>query len=132
MAAIAILLGGFSAASAQEPCYNACTPEPCNTPECTTAPCNTPQCEAQSGFETIGQGAKQAAQGSYNTVKEGTVNTYEKAANGVETGYEKTKEGVTEGYNTVKEGTVNTYEKAANGVKGLWNKAKEKIHEATE
>lgn len=117
MATLAILLGGATSAFAQAPCEpnNECTPAPCYN-ECTT-----PACQAQQGYETIGEGTKQAAVGSYNTVKEGAVNTYNKAVNGVENGYE-----------TVKEGTVNTYNKAKNGVEGLWNKTKEAIHEATD
>lgn len=102
MAAVALVMGGLVPAFAEEPC-------------------NSNECQAKEGFETIGEGAKNAAEGSYETVKEGTVNTYEKAKNGVE-----------EGYNVVKEGTVNTYEKAKNGAENLWNKAKEKIHKATE
>ena len=84
MALCAMLIGGISTACAQEPCNSAC--------------------QAREGFETIGEGTKEAAEGSYNTVKEGTVNTYEKAASGVEKGYEKTKEGVTTGYEKTKEG----------------------------
>lgn len=113
MATVALLLGGASSAFAEEPCCNS-------------------SCQAKEGFETIGEGAKQAATNSYEVVKEGTVNTYEKAKGGVETGYEKTKEGVTEGYEVVKEGSTKTYEKAKKGVVNLWNSAKEKIHKATE
>lgn len=108
MAAVALLLGGYANLYAEEPCNNA--------NECTTS-----SCQAQQGFETVGQGTKQAAEGSYNVVKEGVENAYEKTANGVENGYE-----------TVKEGTVNTYEKAKEGTVNLWNEAKEKIHNATE
>ena len=110
---MALLFGGYGAAMAGEPCNS--------SNECYPSECNTPACQAQEGFQTIGQGVENAASGSYNTVKEGTVNTYEKAANGVEKGYEY-----------VKEGTVNTYEKAKNGVENVWNSAKEKIHNATE
>lgn len=113
IAAVALLLGGNAYAQAQEPCYNAneCAPECAPAPECTPAPeCPTSECQAQQGYETIGQGTKEAAEGSYNVVKEGAENAYEKTKEGVETGYEKAKEG-----------TVN-----------LWNKTKEKIHEATE
>lgn len=108
MAAVALILGGYATAFAEEPCNN--------SNECTTS-----SCQAKEGFETIGEGASQAAQGSYNTVKEETVNTYNEAKNGVE-----------KGYNVVKEGTVNTYEKAKKGTVNLWNEAKEKIHNATE
>ena len=108
MAAVALLMGGYATAFADEPC-NA------------TTECSTPSCQAKEGFENVGEGAKEAAVGSYNYVKEGTVNTYDKAKNGVE-----------EGYQAVKEGTVNTYEKAKEGTVNLWNEAKEKIHNATE
>ena len=112
MAAIALLIGGSAAVFADNPCNSAC--------------------QAREGFETIGEGTKEAAVNSYNVVKEGTVKAYNKAANGVEVGYEKTKKGVVKGYNVVKDGTVNTYEKAKEGTVNLWNKAKAKIHEATE
>lgn len=108
IAAVALLMGGYVGAYAEEPCNN-------------ENQCTTSQCQAQQGYETIGEGAKEAAEGSYNVVKEGTVNAYEKTANGVEKGYE-----------AVKEGTVNTYEKAKEGTVNLWNQAKEKIHNATE
>lgn len=104
-AACALLFGGFNTAFADEPCNV----------------CDTPPCQAREGFQTIGEGVKEAATGSYETVKEGTINVYNKAANGVETGYEKTKEGVETGYEKTKEGVV-----------GLWNTTKEKIHNATE
>ena len=119
MAAVALILGGYVSAFAEEPCNS-------NT-QCTTS-----SCQAQEGFQTIGTGAEQAAEGSYNVVKEGTVNTYEKAKEGTVKAYEKTANGVEKGYNVVKEGTVNTYEKAKEGTVNLWNEAKEKIHEATE
>lgn len=113
MAAIAIILGGYASAFAQEPCNT-------NTECYPNTECTTPVCQAKEGFETIGEGTKEAATGSYEVVKEGTVNTYNKAANGVESGYE-----------TVKEGTVNTYNKAKNGVENFFENTKEKIHEAT-
>lgn len=121
MAALAILLGGYSTALAQEPCT------PCYQTECTT-----PQCQAQEGFETVGEGAKQAAVGSYNTVAEGTENAYNTVAEGTENVYEKSKTGVENAAETVAEGTVNTYEKAKSGAVNLWNQTKAKIHEATE
>lgn len=102
MAAVAMLMGGYAAAFAQEPC-------------------NTNACQAKEGFETIGEGTEKAATNSYEVVKEGTVNAYE-----------KTKEGTVNAYEKAKEGTVNTYEKAKEGTVNLWNEAKEKIHEATE
>ena len=108
IAVIAMLGGGFAQAYAEEPCNN-------------SSECATPACQAAKGYETIGEGAKQAAVGSYETVKEGTVNAYD-----------KTKEGTQKAYETVKEGTVNTYEKAKEGTVNLWNEAKEKIHKATE
>lgn len=120
MAAVALLLGGYANSFAQEPC---CNPEP----ECYTAPC-----EAQEGFQTIGEGTQQAAEGSYNTVKEGTENAYQTVKEGTVNAYEKTKEGTENAYETVKEGTVNTYEKAKEGTVGLWEKTKEAIHNATE
>lgn len=119
MAAFALLLGGYANAVAAEPCNN--------TNECTTS-----ACQAQQGYETIGEGTKQAAVGSYNVVKEGTENIYEKTKEGSVKAYEKTANGVEKGYNVVKEGTVNTYEKAKEGTVNLWNEAKEKIHNATE
>lgn len=130
VAAVALLFGAYSNVMAEEPCNQ--------QTECTTS-----QCQAQQGFETIGEGAENAAVGSYNTVKEGTENAYQTVKEGTENAYDQTKEGtenayetVKEGtvnaYETVKEGTVNTYEKAKEGTVNLWNKAKEKIHEATE
>lgn len=126
-AACALLFGGFNTAFADEPCNV----------------CDTPPCQAREGFQTIGEGVKEAATGSYETVKEGTINVYNKAANGVETGYEKTKEGtvnvynkaangVETGYEKTKEGVETGYEKTKEGVVGLWNTTKEKIHNATE
>lgn len=113
MAAVALLMGGYASAFAEEPC-------------------TTSQCQAKEGFETIGEGAENAAVGSYNVVKEGTVNTYEKAKEGTVNAYEKAKEGTENAYETVKEGTVNAYEKTKEGTVNLWESAKEKIHEATE
>lgn len=119
MAAVALLLGGYTQAFAQEPCY-------------TENECGAPACQAQEGFQTIGEGTQEAAVGSYNTVKEGATNFYEKAKEGTVNAYEATANGVETGYNAVKEGSVNTYEKAKEGTVNLWNEAKEKIHNATE
>lgn len=100
MAVAAILFGGFATALASEP----------SAAE-----------QAREGFENIGQGVQQAAEGSYQTVKEGTVSTYEKA-----------KEGTEGAYQTVREGTVSSYEKAKEGTVGAYEKVKEAIHNATE
>ena len=119
MAAVALLLGGYANVFAEEPCNN-------------QNQCTTSTCQAKEGFETVGEGTKQAAEGSYNVVKEGAVNTYEKAKEGTVNAYEKTANGVEKGYEAVKEGTVNAYEKTKEGTVNLWNEAKEKIHNATE
>lgn len=108
VAAVALLFGGYTSAFAEEPCNN-------------ETQCTTSACQAKEGFETIGEGTENAAKGSYQVVKEGTENAYE-----------KTKEGTEKAYETVKEGTVSTYEKAKEGTVNLWNEAKEKIHNATE
>lgn len=102
LAAIALVFGGAINVFAEEPCNNS-------------------QCQAKEGFETIGEGVKNAAEGSYNTVKEGTTGAYEKTSNAVSEGYEKVKEGTEKTYNKTKEGVVN-----------LFNETKEKIHNATE
>lgn len=102
MTAVALLMGGYVSAFAEEPC-------------------NTSACQAKEGFETVGEGTEKAAEGSYNVVKEGAEKGYEKTKEGVKTGYEKTKEGVETGYEKTKEGVTN-----------VWEKTKEAIHKATE
>lgn len=123
MAAFAIIFGGAMPALADNTNSNTCTP--CNE---TCAPAEQANC----GFQTIGNGIENAAEGSYNVVKEGTVNTYNKVANGTVNAYDKTKEGTVNAYETVKEGTVNAYEKTKEGTVNLWDKTKAAIHKATE
>ena len=115
VAAIALVFGGFAQAFAEEPCNGTAS-----------------QCQAKEGFQTIGEGVENAAEGSYNTVKEGTVEVYGKTKEGAENAYEKTKNGTVNAYETVKNGTVETYEKTKNGIENFFENTKEKIHNATE
>ena len=86
MAALALLFGGFATAMAgEQQCDNTCQSAQ----------------QARNGFQTVGRGIEEAAEGSYNTVKNGTVKTYKKA-----------KKGTVRAYNKAKDGTVKTYDKA--------------------
>lgn len=113
LAAIALLLGGFSPIYAAEPCNKTCQAKE----------------QAQNGFQKIGNGVEEAAVGSYNTVKNGTVDTYNKAAKGTKKTYKKAKKETVRAYNKSKEGVKKAYNKSKNAVVHQYDKTKKGLEE---